>query len=81
MGFVKRWFPKPKPKPMPMPKPKIIPSTPVSTPIDIPTGITTGGHGGQTILTSSVGIEQEANVAQTVLGGSKKGKNKMGVYS
>jgi len=28
-----------------------------------------------------LGIEQEANVAQTVLGGAKKGKNKMGVYS
>jgi len=77
MGFVKKWFPKPKPKPMPKPTP----STPVSTPIDIPTGITVGGHGGQTILTSSMGIEQEANVAQTVLGGAKKGKNKMGVYS
>ena len=77
MGFVKKWFPKPKPKPMPKPTP--IPSTPVSTPIDIPKGIS--GHGGQTILTSSMGIEQEANVAQTVLGGAKKGKNKMGVYS
>ena len=79
MGFVKKWFPKPTPKPMPTPTPT--PTTPTPLPIDIPTGITMGGYGGQTIMTGATGVEQEANVAQTVLGGSKKGKNKMGVYS
>ena len=32
-------------------------------------------------MTGATGVEQEANVAQTVLGGSTKGKNKMGVYA
>ena len=79
MGFVKKWFPKPKPRPMPTPTPT--PTTPTPSPIDIPTGITMGGYGGQTIMTGATGVEEEANVAQTVLGGSKKGKNKMGVYA
>ena len=79
MGFVKKWFPKPKPRPMPTPTPT--PTTPTPSPIDIPTGITRGGYGGQTIMTGATGIEQEANVAQTVLGGSKKGKAKTGAYA
>ena len=70
------FFPKPPSPPKPKPKPKPTP-TPTPTPIDIPTG----DYGGQTIMTGSAGIEEEANVAQTVLGGAKKGKNKMGVYS
>ena len=32
-------------------------------------------------MTGATGVEEEANVAQTVLGGSRKGKNKLGVYS
>ena len=74
------FFPKP-PSP-PKSKPKSTPTpTPTPTPIDIPTGITMGGYGGQTIMTGSMGIEEEANVAQTVLGGSKKGKAKTGAYA
>ena len=76
MGFVKKWFPKPKPKPMPTPTP----TTPTPSPIDIPSGITMGGYGGSTIMTGATGVEEEANVAQTVLGGSKKGKAKTGAY-
>lgn len=77
MGFVKKWFPKPKPRPMPTPTP----TTPTPSPIDIPSGITMGGYGGSTIMTGATGVEEEANVAQTVLGGSKKGKAKTGAYA
>jgi hypothetical protein len=40
-----------------------------------------GGYGGSTIMTGATGVEEEANVAQTVLGGSKKGKAKTGAYA
>ena len=60
-----------------MPTPTPTP-TPTPSPIDIPT---MGGYGGLTIMTGATGVEEEANVAQTVLGGSRKGKNKLGVYS
>ena len=78
MGFFSNFF-KSKIQPSP-PKPKPTP-TPTPSPIDIPTGITMGGYGGQTIMTGATGVEEEANVAQTVLGGSKKGKTKLGVYA
>ena len=68
------FFPKPPSPPKPKPKPT---PTPTPSPIDIPT---MGGYGGQTIMTGSMGIEEEANVAQTVFGGSKKGKAKTGAY-
>ena len=80
MGFVKKWFPKPKPAPPPPPPaaPTPIPTTPVAS---VPsTAFTIGGYGGSTIMTGSMGIEEEANVAQTVLGGGK-GKKKLGVYA
>ena len=72
------FFPKPPspPKPKPTPTP-----TPTPSPIDIPSGITMGGYGGQTIMTGATGVEEEANVAQTILGGSKKGKAKTGAYA
>ena len=73
MGVIKKWFPKPK---SPVIAPPPTPVAPTPTPIDIPTS----GYGGSTIMTGSTGVEQEANVAQTLLGGSPKGKNKMGVY-
>jgi len=73
------FFPKP---PSPKPKPTPTPTTPTPiAPMDIPTGITMGGYGGQTIMTGATGVEEEANVAQTVLGGSKKGKAKTGAYA
>ena len=68
------FFPKPPSPPKPKPKPT---PTPTPSPIDIPT---MGGYGGQTIMTGATGVEEEANVAQTVLGGSKKGKAKTGAY-
>ena len=76
MGFVKKWFPKPKPSPPPPPA-----AAPTPTVASVPsTAFTIGGYGGQTIMTGSMGIEEEANVAQTVLGGGK-GKKKLGVYA
>jgi hypothetical protein len=79
-SIFKPFFPKspspPKPKPTPTPTP-----TPTPSPIDIPSGITMGGYGGQTIMTGATGVEEEANVAQTILGGSKKGKAKTGAYA
>ena len=74
------FFPKPPSPPKPKPKPTPTP-TPTPSPIDIPSGITMGGYGGQTIMTGATGVEEEANVAQTVLGGSKKGKAKTGAYA
>ena len=32
------------------------------------------GYGGQTIMTSASGVEDEANVQKTILGGGKKRK-------
>jgi len=75
MGIIKKWFPKVYQAP---------PAAPTPTPTVAPVPSTVfkiGGYGGQTIMTGATGVEEEANVAQTVLGGSKKGKNKMGVYS
>jgi len=78
MGFVKKWFPKPKPSP---PPPAAAAPTPTPTVASVPsTAFTIGGYGGSTIMTGSTGIEEEANVAQTVLGGGK-GKKKLGVYA
>ena len=78
MGFVKKWFPKPKPSP---PPPPASAPTPTPTVASVPsTAFTIGGYGGSTIMTGATGVEEEANVAQTVLGGSKKGKAKTGAY-
>tara|TARA_R100000687_G_C6440105_1_gene160096 strand:- start:1060 stop:1302 length:243 start_codon:yes stop_codon:yes gene_type:complete len=80
MGFFSSFF-QSKLQPSP-PKPKPTQTqTQTLSPIDIPTGISTGGYGGQTIMTGATGVEQEANVAQTLLGGSRKGKAKTGAYA
>jgi len=56
---------------------------PVQTPVaqtPEPTDKTTrqklmgSGYGGQTILTSAAGVEDEANVQKTILGGGRKRK-------
>ena len=75
MGIIKKWFPKVYQAP---------PAAPTPTPTVAPVPSTVfkiGGYGGQTIMTGSMGIEEEANVAQTVLGGGKGKKKKLGVYA
>ncbi len=39
-----------------------------------PQTLAASGYGGSTIMTGSSGVEEEANVSQTLLGGNKKKK-------
>jgi len=65
--------PKPKPKPKPVEEPKTVTEA-VDTVKTDRQNLMGSGYGGSTILSSPAGVEDEANVQKTVLGGGRKRK-------
>ena len=64
------------PAPAPAPAPTPAPTTPVEKPMAQPKPTFGGGLASSTILTSARGIEEDASVSKTVLGGASKKKQK-----
>ena len=85
-GFVRairRVFSRPKPVVIQQPAPQPAPTAPQTAPATQPKTTsamaqksTGSAYGGQTIMTGSAGIEEEANVQKTVLGGGTTKKKK-----
>jgi predicted esterase YcpF (UPF0227 family) len=63
----------PKPKPKPVEEPKTVTEA-VDTVKTDRQKLMGSGYGGSTILSSAAGVEDEANVQKTVLGGGRKRK-------
>ena len=64
---IKNLFSSPKPAPVQVTEPQTEPK--VETPKAKLMG---SGYGGKTILSSAAGVEEEANVQKTILGGGRK---------
>ena len=84
-GFVRairRVFSRPAPVVIQQPAPQPAPTAPQTAPATQPktagamAASNTGSYGGQTIMTGSTGVEEEANVQKTVLGGGTRKKKK-----
>ena len=84
-GFVRairRVFSRPAPVVIQQPAPQPAPTAPQTAPATQPkpagamAASNTGAYGGQTIMTGSSGVEDEANVQKTVLGGGTTKKKK-----
>tara|TARA_Y100000289_G_C3869792_1_gene122855 strand:- start:50 stop:313 length:264 start_codon:yes stop_codon:yes gene_type:complete len=79
-GFVRairRVFSRPAPVVIQQPAPQPAPTAPQTAPTQPKTAgamaaSNAGAYGGQTVLTGASGIEDEANVQKTVLGGAAK---------
>tara|TARA_R100000278_G_scaffold39500_1_gene34817 strand:+ start:183 stop:452 length:270 start_codon:yes stop_codon:yes gene_type:complete len=85
-GFVRairRVFSRPAPVVIQQPAPQPAPTAPQTAPATQPKTTsamaqqaTGSAYGGQTIMTGSTGVEEEANVQKTVLGGGTRKKKK-----
>ena len=84
-GFVRairRVFSRPAPVVIQQPAPQPAPTAPQTAPVTQPktagamAASNAGAYGGQTIMTGSSGVEDEANVQKTVLGGGTTKKKK-----
>ena len=84
-GFVRairRVFSRPAPVVIQQPAPQPAPTAPQTAPATQPktasamAASNAGAYGGQTVLTGSSGVEDEANVQKTVLGGGTTKKKK-----
>ena len=79
-GFVRairRVFSRPAPVVIQQPAPQPAPTAPQTAPTQPKTAgamaaSNAGAYGGQTVLTGATGVEDEANVQKTVLGGAAK---------
>ena len=71
--IIKSVFSSPKPAPVQVTQPQTEPK--VETPADTAqtkAKLMGSGYGGKTILSSAAGVEEEANVQKTILGGGRK---------
>ena len=76
--IIKSVFSSPKPAPVQVVQPQTEPKTePIQTAQEMAqtkSKLKGSGYGGQTIMTSAAGVEDEANVQKTILGGGRKRK-------
>ena len=70
---IKSVFTAPKaPAPVQVAQPQTAPEPKVQPETQMKAKMVGAGYGGQTILSGATGVEEEANIAKTVLGGGKK---------
>lgn len=71
---IKSVFSSPKPAPVQVTQPQTEPKveTPAVDTAQTKAKLMGSGYGGKTILSSAAGVEEEANVQKTILGGGRK---------
>ena len=73
--IIKSVFSSPKPAPVQVVQPQTEPKAePAQEMAQTKSKLKGSGYGGQTIMTSAAGVEDEANVQKTILGGGRKRK-------